>query len=62
MGLVALTSFGDLVGVPTQVCKAIITLISEIIGIDYFNEGRNLERLGISGLSLEQLGKFLDEG
>jgi len=62
MGLVALTSFGDLVGVPTPVCKAIITLISEIIGIDYFKEGRNLERLGISGLSLEQLGKFLNEG
>ena len=62
MGLVALTSFGDLVGVPTPVCKAIITLISRIIGIDYFREGRNLERLGMSGLSLGQLKRFLDEG
>lgn len=62
MGLVALTSFGDLVGVPTPVCKAIITLISGIIGVDYFKEGRNLERLGVSGLSLDQLKRFLDEG
>ncbi len=61
MGLVALTSLGDLASVPTPVCKAIITLISEIIGIDYFKEGRNLERLGISGLSRDELGKFLDE-
>jgi len=62
MGLVALTSLGDLVGVPTPICKAIITLISEVIGTDYFKEGRNLERLGISGLSLDQLKRFLDEG
>ena len=62
MGLVALTSLGDLVGVPTPVCKAIVTLISEIIGIDYFKKGRNLERLGISGLSLDQLTRLLDKG
>ena len=62
MGLVALASLGDLVGVPMPVCKSIITLISEIIGIDYFKEGRNLERLGISGLSIDQLKKLLNEG
>lgn len=62
MGLVALASFGDLVAVPTPTCKAIITLISKIMGKDYFEEGRNLERLGISGLSLDQLKEFLDEG
>jgi len=62
MGLVALASLGDLVGVPMPVCKSIITLISEIIGIDYFREGRNLERLGISGLSIDQLKKLLNEG
>jgi len=62
MGLVALTSLGDLAGVPTPVCKALITLISAVIGVDYFKAGRNLERLGISGLSRHELGKFLDEG
>ncbi len=62
MGLVALAAFGDLVAVPTPTCKAIITLISKIMGKDYFEEGRNLERLGISGLSLDQLKGFLEEG
>jgi len=62
MGLVALTAFGDLLGVPTPVCKATITFISQMVGADYFSEGRNLARLGISGLSPDQLQKLLDEG
>lgn len=62
MGLVALTAFGDLLGIPTPVCKATVTFISQIIGINYFIEGRNLERLGISSLSPQQLKRFLDEG
>ena len=62
MGLVALTSLGDSVNVPTPVCKAIVTLLSKVSGVDYFRQGRNLERLGISGLSIEQLKKFLNEG
>ena len=62
MGMVALTSFGDLVGVPTPVCKSVITLFSTIVGRDFFQEGRNLKRLGLAGLSLDQLKKFLIEG
>jgi len=53
---------GDLANVPTPVCKAIITLLSKVNGVDYFREGRNLERLGISGLSIDQLKKLLNEG
>jgi opine dehydrogenase len=62
MGLVALSSLSDLVGVPTPICKSIITLISEIIGIDCFKEGRNLDCLGISGLNISELGIYLNEG
>lgn len=62
MGLVAWVSLGDLANVPMPVCKAIVTLISQIIGVDYFKEGRNLECLGISGFSIQQLRRFLAEG
>jgi opine dehydrogenase len=62
MGVVALTSFGDLVGVPTPVCKAVVSLYSVIVGRDFFKEGRNLKRLGLEGMSLAQLKKFLVEG
>ena len=62
MGMVALTSFGDLVGVPTPVCKSVISLFSAIVGRDFFKDGRNLKRLGLAGMSLDQLKKFLIEG
>lgn len=57
-GLVPLASVGEMIGVPTPVIKALITLASEINGTDYFTEGRNVEHLGISGLSIDQLNKF----
>jgi len=62
MGMVSTASLGDMIGVPTPIFKALITLASEINGTDYFKEGRTMERLGISGLSRDELGKFLAEG
>lgn len=57
-GLVPLASVGEMIGVPTPVTRALITLASEINGTDYFTEGRNVEHLGISGLSIDQLNEF----
>lgn len=62
MGLVALTSFGDLVGVQTPICKSVINLFSAIVGRDFFKEGRNLKRLGLEGMSLPRLKQYLVEG
>jgi len=61
-GLVIRASLGDMIGVPTPVTKALITLASEIIGVDFFTKGRTMERLGISGMSAEELDKFLTNG
>jgi len=58
IGLVFRASLGDMIGVPTPVTKALITLASEINGTDYFTEGRTVERLGISRLSIEELNEF----
>ena len=57
-GLVPVASVGEMIGVPTPVTRALITLASEINGTDYFAEGRNVEYLGISGRSINQLNKF----
>ncbi|MBW1803648.1 MAG: NAD/NADP octopine/nopaline dehydrogenase family protein [Deltaproteobacteria bacterium] len=57
--LVPLASLGQMIGVPTPVTRALITLASEVNGTDYFADGRNVERLGISGYSIEQLNAFL---
>jgi len=56
--LVPLATIGEMIGVSTPATRALITLASEINGTDYFEEGRNVERLGISGLNVKQLNEF----
>ncbi|MFC1899528.1 NAD/NADP octopine/nopaline dehydrogenase family protein [Chloroflexota bacterium] len=58
IGLVFRASLGDMIGIPTPVSKALITLASEINGTDYFTQGRTMEHLGISGLSTKELNEF----
>jgi opine dehydrogenase len=48
-GLVPMASFGRLVGVPTPLMNAIITLASVINKEEYRQTGRSLESLGLSG-------------
>jgi len=61
-GMVSLASIGEMIGVPTPVCNALITLASMINETDYRAEGRTVEKLGISGLTVEQLNRYLDVG
>ena len=61
-GMVSLASLGDMIGVPTPVIKSFITIASMINETDYWKEGRTVERLGISGLSVEELNRFLENG
>ena len=61
-GLVAWASIGDAVGVETPMMDALIDLGSVIIGKDCRKEGRNLDRMGLGGMDLEQIKAFLNEG
>jgi len=53
--LVPVASFGRLLGIQAIIIECIITLASAINGVDYFKNGRNLETLGLSGMSLEKI-------
>jgi len=55
MSLVPIASLGDMLGVPTPTIKAVIHLASTIQGVDYWAEGRTVERLGIAGMSIKEL-------
>ncbi len=55
MSLVPIASLGDMLGVPTPSIKALIHIASTIHGVDYWREGRTVERLGIAGMSLKDL-------
>jgi len=61
-GLVFMSSLGDMLNVPTPTIKVVIQLFSIINQTDYFKEGRTVEKLGISGLTADELNKFLEEG
>jgi len=61
-GLVAWASLGDAVGVDTPVMDALISLGSVIIGKDCWKEGRNLDRMGLNGLDLQQIKTYLTDG
>jgi len=61
-GLVPVSSFGKLAGVRTPAIDSIITLASIMNETDYFEEGRNLKRLGLLGKSPEEIIKFIEGG
>jgi opine dehydrogenase len=59
--LVPIASIGEMLGVPTPTIRAIIHLASIMHGVDYWKEGRTLDRLGIRGLSVKEI-QFLVVG
>jgi len=61
-GLVPMAAFGRLAGVPTPVMDALIELASVVNGLDYRREGLTLARMGLEGVALPELERFLLEG
>lgn len=61
-GLAFMSSLGDMLNVPTPTMKSIVTLFSVINQVDYFKEGRTVEKLGIAGLSVSELNAYLSTG
>jgi opine dehydrogenase len=52
--LVPLVELGRLAGVPAPLAGAVVTLLSEIAGEDFTENGRNLKRLGLAGMTPAQ--------
>jgi len=61
-GLVPLASIAKMIEVPTPVTNSLITIASTLNQVDYWKEGRNAERLGISKLKTEDLKKYVMTG
>jgi opine dehydrogenase len=54
-GLVAIAALADACEVATPIIDSFIRLATEVNGVDYFREGLNADRLGIAGMSAEQV-------
>ena len=51
-----IASIGQMLGVPTPTMRVMIQLASIMHGVDYWAEGRTVDRLGIKGMSVKDIG------
>ena len=62
MSLVPIASIGDLLGVETPTIKHIIHLAGIMNGCDYWAEGRTVEKMGLAGLTPQEIRRLALEG
>ncbi len=55
MSLVPLASMGEMLRVKTPTIKAIIHLASIMRGVDFWEKGRTVEKLGIKGMTIKEI-------
>jgi opine dehydrogenase len=61
-GLVPMEAFAKIYGTPTPMISALISIACSLIGKDFRADGRNLERLGLSGIGSADIPAFIREG
>ncbi len=61
-GLVPIASLGDLAGVSTPYMKLVILLASKLLGVDFWETGRTVERLGLESLSIDEIRYLVMNG
>ncbi len=62
MSLVPIASMGDMLDVPCPTIKSIVHLANLLHGCDYWQTGRTVEKLGLAGLTLQQIRQMVLEG
>lgn len=61
-GLVPISYFGKFVNVNTPVTDALITIAAQMREIDFMREGRDLEKMGISNMSISEIKEYVLKG
>ena len=54
-GLVPLTAIGEQMGLDMSTTRSVATLASSAAGLDFWKEGRSLERMGLAGMDIESM-------
>ena len=61
-GTVMFSSLGKLLGVPTPIADAINHILSVVEQSDFYAKGRTVERLGLTGLTVDEIQYYLQNG
>ena len=61
-GLVPLCSIAKVEQIQTPTLNAIVTLASIINEVDHWREGMTLEKLGLAGMTLDQMVEYVNDG
>lgn len=60
--LVGMIYYGRLAGVPTPVMDSVVHIASALKGENYWETGRTLDDMGLTGMSVEEVKRFVHEG
>ena len=60
--LALLCSIADWAGVDAPIAHSLLTLLGEVVGEDFSRSGRTLDRLGLGGMSIEEVKGLLHAG
>ena len=61
-GLVPMCNLADLADVQSPTCKALIHLANIANDTNYWEEGMTLEKIGLAGMNVEEMLKFVNTG
>lgn len=57
-----LAQLGDLLGIQTPVTRSILTIMSTMVDINYWEGATTLEQMGLAGLNKHQIVKYVTDG
>jgi opine dehydrogenase len=61
-GLIPMSALGTAARVPTPAIDALVAVVRTMTGKDFAGEARTLGRLGLSGMSVTEIRRVMDEG
>jgi opine dehydrogenase len=61
-GYVPISTLGDQLGIPTPAIDTMVNLAHLVIGKDYWREGMTAEKLGLRGMSAEEIQAYVTTG
>lgn len=61
-GIALMVSLGQALGVPTPVTSGLLAIASAMNGVDYYAQGRTCQVLGLGGLTVAEINRFLETG